>query len=57
MLCAKFGWKCSSGSGEEDVKKFSIMYFTFLQLSPLWEGHEPSFEKKLESSSPKDALC
>ena len=27
MLCAKFGWKCPSASGEEDFKKFSIMYF------------------------------
>ena len=32
--------------------------FTILQLSPLWEGRDTSFEKKkLESSSPKDALC
>ena len=28
-----------------------------MQLSPLWEGRDTSFEKKLESSSPKDALC
>ena len=33
------------------------MYFYSFAISPLWKGRGPSFENKLESSSPKDALC
>ena len=33
------------------------MYFYSFAISPLWKGLGPSFENKLESSSPKDALC
>ena len=45
MPCSKFGWKCPSGSGEEDFKKFNDVFLLFLQLIPLWEGRDPSFEK------------
>ena len=45
MLCAKFGWKCPSGSGEEDLKSYKKCIFTMLLLSSLWEGHESPFEK------------
>ena len=44
MLCAKFGWKCPSGSGEEE-KSLQLCTFTILQLSPLWEACGPSFEQ------------
>ena len=56
MLSAKFVWKCPSGSGKEDFKKFTIMYFYYSAIISLWEGRDPTFEKKLESS-PKNALC
>ena len=39
MLCAKFGLKCPSGSGEEDFKKFSrFHYFAIEKVSPdIWK--------------------
>ena len=56
MLCAKFDRNWPSGSGEED-------FFDFLNVFSLFRNYLP-FEKdmalhlkKLESSSPKDALC
>ena len=55
MLSAKFVWKCPSGSGKEDFKKFTIMYFYYSAIISLWEGRDPTFEKKLEYS-PKNAL-
>ena len=40
------------------LKSFQYwIILSILQLSPLWEGCDPSFEKKIESYSPKDALC
>ena len=44
MLCAKFGWKWPSGSGEEDFKSCQFIFIISL-LSPLWEGPCPSFEQ------------
>ena len=32
ILCAKFGCKCTSGSGEEDFTKLSIMYFYYFAI-------------------------
>ena len=56
MLCAKFGWKCPSGIGE-DFKKFSIMYFCYFSwISTLRRAWPFIWKKKLESSSPKNAL-
>ena len=42
MLCAKFGWNCSSGSWED----FSIlsMHFCYFVMTPLEKGQGPSFE-------------
>ena len=57
MLCAKFGWKCPNGSGEEDFKKFSIMYFNYFAIISTFRRAWPFIWKKLESSSPKNALC
>ena len=37
MLCDRFDWSWTSGSGEEDFLIFQCI-FTFSQLSPLWEG-------------------
>ena len=49
--CAKFGWNCPSGSGEEHFKILFIYFHSFV-LSPLGKEHGPSFESPL----PKDAL-
>ena len=38
MLCAKFGWKWLSGSGEEDFYKFSMYLYYFPIISPLRRG-------------------
>ena len=32
MFCAKVGWKPPCGSGEEDFKTFSIMYFYYFAI-------------------------
>ena len=45
ILCVESGWKFPSGSGEEVSKSVQWCIFTILQLSPLWEGRDPSFEK------------
>ena len=56
MLCAKIGWNWLSGSGEE-IFLISLMYFRYfcnnLPLEMGWVLHL----NKLESPSPKDALC
>ena len=59
MLCGKFGWKCSSGSGEEGFKKvFNIkLFLIFCTYLPFEKGMTLHLKKKIESSSPKDALC
>ena len=56
LLCAKFGWNWHSGSREE--------YFKFHQCILAIFGYYLPFEKagalhlkKIESPSPKDALC
>ena len=54
MLCAKFGWNWPCGSGEEDFL-ISSMYFLITTLH-LEKGRALHFNK-LESSSPKNALC
>ena len=56
MLCAKFGRKWLSGSGEEVFFKFrqcifAIFYYLSLKMSGIL------ILNKLESPSPKDALC
>ena len=57
MLCAKYGLKCPSGTGEEDIKKFAIMYFYYFAIFSNLRRVWPFIRKKTESSSPKDALC
>ena len=54
MLCAKFSWNWSSGSGE-NFQISSIYYHYFVIISP-WKRTEP-FSYRLESPSSKDALC
>ena len=53
MLCAKFGWKWYSGSGEEDFKILS-MYFDY--HFPLEKGDSFNLNE-IEFPSPKHALC
>ena len=57
MFCAKFGWKCPNGSGEENFKKFSIMYVFYFAIISNLRRAWPFNCRKCESSSPKDALC
>ena len=52
MLCAKFDWNWTSGSGEEDFYKF-LLFRNYLHLEKGGALHL----NKLESPSPKDALC
>mgnify|MGYP003692482891 CR=1 FL=1 len=40
MLCAKFGWNCLSGSGEEDFLILSMYFRYFLIISP-WKRTGP----------------
>ena len=56
MLCAKFGWNWPSGSGEEDFLNFVNVFSLFRNYLPLEIGGTLHLNK-LESSSPKDALC
>ena len=56
MLCAKFGWNLSSGSGEEDFLKFVNVFSHFQYYLSLEKGVALHLYK-LESPSPKDALC
>ena len=50
MLCAKFDWNWSNGSREEDFKISSMLFHLPLEKRVLHLN-------KLESPSPKDALC
>ena len=54
MLCAKFGWNWSNGSGEKDFWISSMYFCYFVIISPC-KGMALHF-KKLESPSPRDAL-
>ena len=56
MLCAKFGWNWLSGSGEEDFLILSMYFHYFVIISP-WKKGGALHLNKLESPSPKDALC
>ena len=56
-LCIKFGKNLSRSSRKEDFKICQCI-LTILQLSPLLEGCDPSFEKNLNHLHPaKDDLC
>ena len=44
ILCAKFGWNWSSGSGEEGFWISLMYYHYFLIISPLEIGWSPSLE-------------
>ena len=56
MFCAKFGGTWPRDSGQGRFLNF-INVFLISLLFPLGKGHGPSFEKKIEFPSPKDALC
>ena len=56
MHCVKFGWNWPSGSGEEDFKIPSMYFQLFNNYLPLEKGRALHLNK-LESPSPKDALC
>ena len=56
MLCAKFGWNWPSGSGEEDFLILSMYFHYFVIISP-WKRAGAHHMNKLDSPSPKDALC
>ena len=56
MLCAKFVWNWSSGSGEEDFLNFVNVFLLYRNYLPLEKGGALHLHK-LESPSPKDALC
>ena len=56
MLCDKFGWNWLSGSGEEFFLISSMYFHYFVIISP-WKRAGPFNLNKLESPSPKDALC
>ena len=55
MICAKFGWNLTSGSGEYFFNIFNrILHFCY--YLPLEKGVALHLNK-LESSQPKDDLC
>ena len=56
ILCAKFGWNWPSGSGEQNFLISSMYFHYFVLISPLKKGGAHHLNK-LESPSPKDALC
>ena len=56
MLCAKFGWNWPSGFGEEVFLISSVYFSLFRNYLPLEKGRALHFNK-LESPSPKNALC
>ena len=56
MLYAKFGWNWPNGSGEEDFYIFVNVFSLFCNNLPLQKGGALHLYK-LESPSPKDALC
>jgi hypothetical protein len=45
IICTKFDWIWSAGSGEEDLKKKNQCIFYISLLSPLGEELSPSFEQ------------
>ena len=56
MYCAKFWWNCHMCSGEERFFNFLKVFLLFRNYLPLVKGRA-LFLNKLESPSPKDALC
>ena len=56
ILCAQFAWSWPSGSGKEDLFNFVSVFLLFRNYLPLEKGGALHLNK-LESSSPKDALC
>ena len=56
MLCAKCGWNLPSAYGEEEFKYFVNVFSLFRNYLPLENGIALHLNK-LESPSPKDALC
>ena len=56
MLCAKFGWNWSSGSGEEDFFYFINAFKLFHNYLHLEKGGA-LHSNKVGSPSPKDILC
>ena len=56
MFCANFGWYWLNGSGEEDFLNFFKVFSLFRNYLPLKKSGALPL-KKLESISPKDALC
>ena len=55
-LCAELGWNWPSGSGVEDFW-ISSMYFCYFVIISPWKKGGALYLNKLESPSPKDALC
>ena len=53
MLCPNFGWKCSWGSGGEDILNLVNVFSLFCYNLPLEILHLD----KIESPSPKDVMC
>ena len=51
MLCAKFGWNWSSGSGEEDFLISSVYFHYFVIISP-WTRVRPFIWTKLNRLHP-----
>ena len=56
LHCAKFGWNWPCASGEEDFLNFVNLFSLFGNYLLLEKGRALYFNK-LESPSPKDALC
>ena len=52
MLCAKFGWNWTIGSGEDFFLSFQCN-FTISQLSPLWEKAWPFIWTNLNPLNPR----
>ena len=57
MFCAIFGRNWPNGSGEKALKIFTIYNFTFFHYYLPLESGLALHLNKLESPSPKDALC
>ena len=55
-FCAKFGWNWHSASGEKDYSNF-LKVFTLFLIYLFFEKGVTLHMNKLESPSPKDALC
>ena len=56
MLCAKFGFKLAQWFGRRRFSNFVNVFSLFRNYLPLEKGGALHL-KKLESPSPKDALC